>query len=213
MRKIVYVLMLVWFGSQICEPVTAQTLDEWLRPKKTQLEYLAGHLVSLKLYSDALQEGYLLFRQGSELISDVNNGEFSLHKNYFLHRNQWSLVMEKLSGLEQALSILRRLGPEAGNMAAKISVSNLDPQIRNTLRGSCLHVLGECNRLSVDIENLRSFPNDDDQQKWQRANAINREVRGLHLDFQEFKIKLYEYLKMGEMYQKDLEWTYKMLLR
>lgn len=213
MRKIVYVLMLVLFGSQTFEPVTAQTLDEWLRPKKTQLEYLAGHLVSLKLYSDALQEGYLLFRQGSELISDINNGEFSLHNNYFLHRTQWSPAMEKLSGLEQALSILRRLGPEAGSMAAKISVSNLDPKIRNALRGSCLHVLGECNRLSVEIENLRSFPNDDDHQKWERANAINREVQGLNRNFHEFKINLYEYLKMGEMYQKDLDWTYKMLLR
>lgn len=213
MKISVFAFLLLLLGCISSGSLAAQTLDEWLRPKKTQLEYLAGHLVSLKLYSYALQEGYLLFRQGSELISDVNNGEFSLHKNYFLHRHQWSPIMEKLSGLEQARSILKRLGPEAGSMAAKISVSNLDPQIRNALRGSCLHVLGECNRLSVEIENLRIFPNDDDHQKWERANAINREVQGLNRNFHGFKINLYEYLKMGEMYQKDLDWTNKMLLR
>lgn len=213
MKTTPFAFLLLLLGWLNTGSLAGQTLDEWLRPKKTQLEYLAGHLASLRLYSDALQEGYLLFRQGSELVADIQDGEFSLHKNYFQHRHQWSPAMEMLSGLDQALAILKRLEPEAILMANKIAGSHIDPQVRESLQGSCSHVRRECNRLMLEIENLRNFPNEGDEQKWKQAQAIDREVRVLNRDFQEFKISLYRYLRLRDIHRRDIDWTNKILLK
>lgn len=213
MKTSVFAFFLLLLGWLNTGSLAAQTLDEWLRPKKTQLEYLAGQLASLRLYGDALQEGYLLFRQGSELVADIQDGEFSLHKNYFLHRHQWSPAMEKLSGLDQASAILKRLEPEAILMANKIAGSHIHPKIRESLEGNASYVRRECNRLILEIENLRNFPNEEDKQKWKQSQDINREVEILNREFQEFKLNFYRYLRLREVYQKDIDWTNKMILK
>jgi len=61
----------------------AQTFAEWFAQKKTQLKYLGQQIAALQVYAGYLQKGYHIAQQGLTAISDIKNGEFSLHKDYF----------------------------------------------------------------------------------------------------------------------------------
>ncbi len=61
----------------------AQTWAEWFSQKKTQIKYLAQQIAALEVYAGYLQKGYHIAQQGLTAISDIKNGEFNLHKNYF----------------------------------------------------------------------------------------------------------------------------------
>lgn len=63
--------------------VRAQTFDEWFNQKKTQTKYLVQQITALQVYLGYLEKGYRITRDGLNLISDIKNGEFSLHKGYF----------------------------------------------------------------------------------------------------------------------------------
>lgn len=61
----------------------AQTFDEWFRQKKTQQKYLMEQILALKVYKDFVTSGYQVVSGGLNLIGDIKDGEFGLHKNYF----------------------------------------------------------------------------------------------------------------------------------
>jgi hypothetical protein len=67
----------------IAHGLFAQTWDEWWSQKKTQIKYLTQQIAALETYAGYLQKGYHIAQQGLTAISDIKNGEFNLHKDYF----------------------------------------------------------------------------------------------------------------------------------
>lgn len=63
--------------------VKAQTFNEWFKQKATQRKYLLEQIAALQVYVGYLQTGYSIARDGLNTISDIKNGEFDLHTNYF----------------------------------------------------------------------------------------------------------------------------------
>ena len=63
--------------------VQAQTWDEWFRQKKTQKKYLVQQIAALQVYLGYVKKGYRIARQGLNLIGDIKDGNFNLHKDYF----------------------------------------------------------------------------------------------------------------------------------
>ncbi len=63
--------------------VKAQTFAEWFRQGATQKKYLLQQIAGLKVYMGYIQKGYSIVKQGQNTISDIKNGEFNLHKDYF----------------------------------------------------------------------------------------------------------------------------------
>ncbi|WP_440434834.1 hypothetical protein [Parafilimonas sp.] len=63
--------------------VHAQTFAEWFAQKKTQIKYLGIQIAALQVYAGYLQKGYHIAQHGLTAISDIKNGEFNLHKDYF----------------------------------------------------------------------------------------------------------------------------------
>ncbi len=61
----------------------AQTLEEWFEQKETQRKYLLEQIAALKVYLDYGKEGYNIASNGLNTISDIKNGDFSIHNNYF----------------------------------------------------------------------------------------------------------------------------------
>lgn len=61
----------------------AQGLGNWFNQKKTQTKYLVQQIVALQVYLSYLKKGYDVTRDGLNLIGDIKNGEFDLHKDYF----------------------------------------------------------------------------------------------------------------------------------
>ena len=80
MKKIsVLFLLFVFSGGSIY----AQTGDEWFKQKKTQIKYLTQQLAALQVYEGYLSKGYKIASGGLHTISNIKNGEFSLHETFF----------------------------------------------------------------------------------------------------------------------------------
>lgn len=61
----------------------AQTFAEWFRQSATQKKYLLQQIAALQVYIGCVQKSYSIAKQGLNAISDIKNGEFNLHKDYF----------------------------------------------------------------------------------------------------------------------------------
>ncbi|WP_205514338.1 hypothetical protein [Longitalea arenae] len=79
MKKLVWVLTLT-VSMQV---VYGQTWNEWFRQRRTQIRYLLNQIAALKVYTDYLEKGYTIVRDGTRLIGDIKQGDFNLHKGYF----------------------------------------------------------------------------------------------------------------------------------
>ncbi len=77
--RVILLLAMMCFG--LC--VTAQTLAEWTRQKKLQTSYKLNQIVALSAYLEVAKKGYEVARVGWSLVGDIQDGEFSLHSNYF----------------------------------------------------------------------------------------------------------------------------------
>jgi len=79
MKKLLFVLILI-LGAQVSY---GQTWKEWFKQKKTQIEYYLKQIAALKVYTDYLQKGYGIAKDGTKLINDIKHGDFNLHNGYF----------------------------------------------------------------------------------------------------------------------------------
>ncbi len=61
----------------------AQTFAEWFRQKKTQKQYLIEQIATLKVYSEYGKKGYDIGKKGLGTISQIKNGDFNLHRDFF----------------------------------------------------------------------------------------------------------------------------------
>ena len=80
MEKVFLLLCVLLLGTAT---VQAQTFAEWFRQKKTQKQYLIEQIVALKVYSEYLKKGYDISKKGLGTISQIKNGDFNLHRDFF----------------------------------------------------------------------------------------------------------------------------------
>jgi len=108
MKKIVLVITLS-MGISFCH---AQTFKEWFKQKKTQIEYLLKQIAALKVYTDFLEKGYGIAKDGTSLINDIKHGDFDLHKDYFTSLKSVNPVVKGSSRVSDIIffqtSIIRR---------------------------------------------------------------------------------------------------------
>lgn len=79
MKKLIILLLLGVFAAES----QAQTFSEWFRQKKTQKKYLIQQIAALQIYLGYVNKGYSIVQKGLAVISDLKNGEFNLHSDYF----------------------------------------------------------------------------------------------------------------------------------
>lgn len=87
--------------------VKSQTLEEWTKQRKLQTAYKVNQIVALDAYLDGLKKGYGLVRVGWGLVGDIQDGELSLHRDYF---SSLSRVHPLVKDYPRAGEILRILG-------------------------------------------------------------------------------------------------------
>ena len=82
--------------------VNAQTMDEWLRPKKTQIEYLVKQLAALKSYTAAVKESGNILDVGLGRIGESKDGEYRRHTDFFKsHQVPGSISLAALQQMEE----------------------------------------------------------------------------------------------------------------
>lgn len=79
MKRLLILILFVILSTGI----KAQTFGEWFRQSATQKKYLLQQIAALQVYIGYVQKGYSIAKQGLNTISDIKNGEFNLHKDYF----------------------------------------------------------------------------------------------------------------------------------
>ncbi len=119
MKKIwVFIILLL-----ACFPTAsqAQNFNEWFRQKKTQKKYLVQQIASLQVYKGALKKGYNIARDGLNVISDLKDGEFNLHKNYFDELNRVSPYVKQYPQIDligKCFKKIYKLNRESEDMAS-----------------------------------------------------------------------------------------------
>jgi hypothetical protein len=78
-RAIAILITLIGLGHH----ASAQTFAEWFNQKKTQKKYLAEQIAALKLYGSYIKKGYDISKKGLGMISDIKDGDFKMHGDYF----------------------------------------------------------------------------------------------------------------------------------
>jgi hypothetical protein len=118
-------VMLIALSVMMMVNVQAQTFSEWFRQKKTQIEYYTKQIAALKMYNDLLLEGYGIARDGLQVVSDLKQGDFDLHNNYFTSlkaingsvttdraRNQYDAILQHCKAVNALIETLP--GPQQG---------------------------------------------------------------------------------------------------
>jgi hypothetical protein len=80
MKKMLIALILLLTTSWPCH---SQIIKELFNQASTQKKYLIEQIAALKVYTEALQKGYEIAKDGLNLIADIKNKDLDLHKDYF----------------------------------------------------------------------------------------------------------------------------------
>jgi hypothetical protein len=78
--KTIAIAVLVLLCSNLCQ---AQNFREWFRQNATQKDYLIEQIAQLKVYLELTEKGYKIAKEGLDIIGQIKEGEFKLHKNRF----------------------------------------------------------------------------------------------------------------------------------
>lgn len=84
--------------------------NEWFRQKKTQIRYLKGQIVALKVYAEYLKKGYSIAQKGLTTIGDIKDGTFSLDKDYFNSLKQVSPVIKNSPKVHDIICLQQAIG-------------------------------------------------------------------------------------------------------
>ncbi|TDE10725.1 hypothetical protein [Dyadobacter psychrotolerans] len=200
MKKLI-LLILLGLTSQT---VSAQRSREWIRQKKTQKQYLIEQIAHFKLYYELAKNGYQTAQLGLELISDIKNREFTLHKNRF---DSLLIVKPKLVSYAQATGTAKL----AENTIALCN--NLSVEIRSSgmFTGSQVsHINRTLNLLLSDTGSVLSDFNQEiksgsfsisDGQRVQRIGLYHKQI----LTNYEFAINFTSEVRLMAQQKKQLK--------
>ncbi|MBX2896835.1 MAG: hypothetical protein KF763_15420 [Cyclobacteriaceae bacterium] len=82
-RMIFILLLLQMTNGLMPMKANAQTWDEMFNQRKTQRKYLVKQIALLKLYLGYARQGYEIASKGLTTISNMKNGDFNLHRDFF----------------------------------------------------------------------------------------------------------------------------------
>ncbi len=78
-----------------CIGVKGQTFSEWFRQKKTQQKYMLQQIAGLQVYISYAKDGYAIVRSGLNGISQIRDGEFNLHQDFFSSLSRLNPALQK----------------------------------------------------------------------------------------------------------------------
>jgi hypothetical protein len=174
MKKIVLVIALL--GIQVSY---AQTWNEWFRQRKTQIEYLLKQIAVLQTHLEYLRKGYKVAKDGTDLIKDIKQGDFHLHKGYFTSLKEVSPAIQNYSKIAAILSfqadivkLLRELNHYCGQS------KELSSPEKTYLRSVYSHFTAVCEQ-DLDELFLVIFSRDLEMKSDERIKKVDRLYAGI----------------------------------
>lgn len=129
----------------------AQTFNEWFRQKETQLKYLVEQIGALKVYGEAVKEGYAIAQNGLTNISSSKGEDLRQHRDYFSSLEKVRDGIRSLSQVERAVRLKEMIEREyrASNSGATVFLSEEE---RDYFRSVWSALLQESSGLSGEME-------------------------------------------------------------
>jgi hypothetical protein len=87
----------------------AQFFSEWFQQKKTQKKYLLQQIAALQVYIGYVQKGYEIGKDGLNLVGDIKDGDFNLHKGYFKSLVSVNPEIKKYSRVEATVDLQKKI--------------------------------------------------------------------------------------------------------
>ena len=180
------------------ENLSAQTWAEWFRQKATQKKYLLQQIAALQVYSGYLSKGYTIAKNGLNTITNIKNGDFKQHDNYFTSLitvnpkiKQYSkvgiIIAMQISIAKQSVIAIKNLRNNRHFTQAEI---NYLQSVFNSLLSGCAKNLDEVLNLITngslqmkDDERIKAIDNIyiDMQDKQQFFRAFRNSAAGLSI--------------------------------
>lgn len=146
------IMLLIVFITPV---VQGQNFNEWFRQKKTQKEYLIQQIAALQIYKGAIKKGYTIVEDGLNLISDLKDGEFSLHKDYFVRLNRVSTYVKqypKIATISKCYKTIYKMYEQSEKVVASSKAFNSKEQ--QAMHEIWERVLDNCNLLVAELEKI-----------------------------------------------------------
>ncbi|RKE47177.1 hypothetical protein [Sphingobacterium detergens] len=176
MEKMFFILLVLLLATS---KIQAQTFAEWFSQKKTQKKYLIEQIAALKIYGGYLKKGYDIGKKGLGTISQIKNGEFNLHRDFFGSLSTVNPAIKKdprVADIEQMqYTILELKNQVFRNVSSADLVSKKEKQY---IRDVFDRLLENCNHLLEDLGDvaLSARLTMKDDQRLVRIEKIHREM-------------------------------------
>lgn len=167
------------FLASLAIGAQAQTFGEWFRQKKTQRQYLIQQIAALQVYIGYAKKGYEIGKDGLNLIGDIKDGDFNLHKTYFGSLTAVNPEIKKYSRIKKCFYLQDKITALRDKTLRQLR----DSKMLTLSEGSyCESVLGRLVAQSDDtISSLRLITEDGnfslkDDERLQRINAMYEDM-------------------------------------
>ncbi|SIT95222.1 hypothetical protein [Pontibacter indicus] len=145
-------ILLIFLLATLSLPARAQTLNEWLRQKQTQKDYLVQQIAALRAYAGTLRQGYQVLDRGISTVQHSKNGDLGLHRVFFHSLQQISPAIGESAQLADILGWQQAIHRDLASLWARLPAQDLLPGELDYLENIRRQVLQACDR---DLESLR----------------------------------------------------------
>lgn len=136
----------------------AQNMSEWFSQKKTQKKYLLQQIAALQAQIGTVKKGYAIAKKGLGAISDLKNGEFNLHSDYFNALKKVNPKIKRYSRVAEIITIQVQIIKDYNTLMKRVKsgdayrVSEVDYIERtfSNMLGDCENILNELLTITTD---------------------------------------------------------------
>ncbi|NLR68517.1 hypothetical protein HGH92_29705 [Chitinophaga varians] len=174
--------LLLLLSMLVVYNASAQLLGGFFNQSKTQVKYYLEQIAALKAYKSVLKTGYNVVRDGAGLISDIKDGDFGLHKDYFSSLYTVSSRVSHYSKVKAIYEMESEISKATSRIAPYLSIlpDSTSGNLRSMLCTGAESAARELDELLLILEDGRSGMTED-----ARLEAIDR----IHVQVQ----RLYSY--------------------
>lgn len=90
----------------------SQSLAEFTKQKQLQTQYKLNQILALKAYSEVAKQGYQIAGMGWEMVRGIQNGEFSVHREYFGSLSQVHPLISEFPGPGNVMQVYRQISQQ-----------------------------------------------------------------------------------------------------
>lgn len=170
-------LMVFLMVPLIASRCYGQTWNEFFKQNKTQKKYLIEQIAALKAYAGYATKGYQVIKEGSNLISDIKNGDFNLHGEHFQSLKRVNPELKRSDKVNAIISMQAEMAKGRSTTVSVVEKSDVLGHAEIRLITDTYSSLAR--EASMDLEELQLLIEDgrlelSDDQRMERIDKLYR---------------------------------------